>query len=188
MPSHLALLRGINVGGHHKVPMARLRDLVTGLGHGDVASYIQSGNLVLTPAGDPSPAELGASLRAAIDEEFGFAPLVVVLTAEQWTEVVEDNPYPDVVEPRQLHATVQQDALDAEQVCALQRLQEHCREAGGRDELTVVGRVCYLHTPDGFGASLLAEKLGRVKATGQDRATARNWATVLRLREILRQG
>lgn len=165
--------------------MAGLRALVSGLGHTEVATYIQSGNLVLTPGREQPAADLGAGLRAAIEAEFGVSPLVVVLTAAEWDEVVAANPYPDVEEPRQLHAAVQQEALDADQVSALQRLEAECRAAGGRDELTILDRVCYLHTPDGFGRSALAERLSRVKAAGQDRATARNWATVLRLRGML---
>lgn len=187
MPSHLALLRGINVGGRHKLPMASLRDLATGLGHTDVATYIQSGNLVMTPARGASPTVLGAELQAAIDEEFGFAPLVVVLTADEWRQVVEANPYPDPQEPRHLHAYVQQEDFTAEQVTALARLRDESREAGGADDLTVLGRVCYLHTPDGLGHSALAEKMARVRAAGLDRATARNWATVLTLQQTLQR-
>lgn len=165
--------------------MAALRDLVTGLGHADVATYIQSGNLVLTPASEQSSAELGAALGAAIGETFGFAPLVVVLTAEEWEGVVAANPYVAVEDLRRLHAFVQQENFDDEQVGALQRLRDECRTQGSRDDLTVVDRVCYVSTPDGFGRSVLAEKLSRLKTAGPDRGTARNWATVLRLRQLL---
>ena len=54
MPTHVALLRGINVGGRNRVAMAALREVVEGLGHTEVATYIQSGNVVFTSeAADP---------------------------------------------------------------------------------------------------------------------------------------
>ena len=71
MASHVALLRGINVGGRNKVPMTDLREVVTSLGHTGVTTYIQSGN-VLFSAADPDTAKLAAALESAIGERFGI--------------------------------------------------------------------------------------------------------------------
>src|SRR5260370_30285093 len=79
MPTHVALLRGINVGGGGKLAMADLRQLVTSLGHADVATYIQSGNVVFTPPSGDS-VMLSRELRAAIAETLGVDTSVIVLT------------------------------------------------------------------------------------------------------------
>ena len=71
MTSHVALLRGINVGGRNKVPMADLREVVTSLGHTGVSTYIQSGNVLFSTA-DKDTAKLAAALEAAIEERFGI--------------------------------------------------------------------------------------------------------------------
>lgn len=69
---YAALLRGINVSGHKKVPMAELRTLLTELGHADVRTYLQSGNAVFSSASGDEDA-LTAQLEQAIEERFGFA-------------------------------------------------------------------------------------------------------------------
>ena len=71
MASHVALLRGINVGGRNKVPMADLREVVTSLGHTGVTTYIQSGNVLFSTA-DTDTAKLAAALESAIGERFGI--------------------------------------------------------------------------------------------------------------------
>lgn len=76
---HVALLRGINVGGKHKVPMARLRTLCAELGLGQVETYINSGNVVFEDE-DEDEAALAARLEAAIEQEFGFAARALVRT------------------------------------------------------------------------------------------------------------
>src|SRR5579862_2902066 len=102
MPTHVALLRGINVGGHNKVPMAELRELVAGLGHDDVATYIQSGNVVFSAAGKDSPA-LASALEKAIAARFGFTIRVVVLSRAELAKVAADNPYTAETNPRLVH-------------------------------------------------------------------------------------
>jgi len=90
----VALLRGINVGGSHKVPMAELRELVDGLGWREVETYIQSGNLLARAAG-ASPGldkTLETKLEAAIERRFGFAVPVVVRSREAWAAYVAGNP------------------------------------------------------------------------------------------------
>lgn len=91
--SFLALLHGINVGGHRKVPMADLRALAEGLGYQRVRTYIASGNLLFEA--DTSAAHLEAALEAAIAARFGFAVIVTVRTAEQWRAHAAGSPFPD---------------------------------------------------------------------------------------------
>ena len=80
MASHIALLRGINVGGRNKVAMADLRDVVTSLGHADVVTYIQSGNVVFTAGEREADTKaLAKALEEAIAAALGVRPAVVVL-------------------------------------------------------------------------------------------------------------
>ncbi len=186
MATHLALLRGINVGGHHKLPMAQLREIVAGLGHTDIATYIQSGNLVFTPGRQRSPAELSSTLQAAIAQACHFAPVVVVRTAQEWADLVAADPYPATAEPKNIHLSVQQEPVGDEQRAVLEQLLREHQDAGGPGHLRMLGCTTYLHTPDGMGHSRLAERLARARGAGQDQATARNRASARRLLEMLR--
>jgi uncharacterized protein (DUF1697 family) len=181
MPTHVALLRGINVGGGGKVPMAELREVLTKLGHSDVKTYIQSGNIVFTPSHDDS-AQLAGELQEAIKDAFGVNTFVVVLTMAELGKVISANPYPDEPNPKWVHgvflpADPQQAQHDrvAEAVAA-------AADRGSRDEATIVGRTMYLHTPDGFGTSELAKDLlMKNRRDPLASGTARNWSTITKL-------
>lgn len=95
MPT-IALLRGINVGGNRKVPMATLRAVAESLGLLRVQTYIQSGNLVFE--GEMNRAELPIMLERAIEREFGFSVAVTLRSAEQWQAIIARNPYPQQAE------------------------------------------------------------------------------------------
>ena len=182
VPTHVALLRGINVGGRNRVAMAALREVVEGLGHTGVATYIQSGNVVFTSE-ETDTATLAAALERAIADQLGVQPKVVVLTREELAQVVADNPFPKEDNPRQLHAVFWNGPLGPEELAAVAAAQRQAGEAGGRDEARVVGTTMYLHTPDGYGRSELAARLARIGGgrTASTAATARNWATVRKL-------
>jgi uncharacterized protein (DUF1697 family) len=89
----LALLRGINVGGRNKLPMAELRALASGMGYTEVATYIASGNLLFSAVG--SDADASAELADAIIDRFGFAVDVVVVSAEVARRAASDHPFAD---------------------------------------------------------------------------------------------
>ncbi|MDT3397896.1 DUF1697 domain-containing protein [Streptomyces sp. B1866] len=172
--SQVALLRGINVGGARKFPVARQRELMRDLGYENVTVYIQSGNIVFADPGTP-PEETARAIEARIAADLGFAVPVVVRTGDELAAVVAANPYPEAAaEPRTLHVvflsaapsdTSGLDALDA---------------AGyAPDEFRLVGREIYLRCPDGIGRSELATRIGRARLGVT--ATARNWNTVTKL-------
>lgn len=175
MPTHVALLRGINLGPHKRVAMPALRALAEELGHTDVATYIASGNVVFT-ANDASP---GPGLERAIADELGVECRVVVLTCAELARAVAGNPYPDEPDPKRVHAFFLTDEPGAAAREHVARAQERAAAKGSRDEATIVGRVLYLHTPDGFGRSELAADLSRARSPAP--GTARNWATVTKL-------
>lgn len=181
MPTHVALLRGINVGGGGKVPMAELRKLATTLGYDEVSTYIQSGNMIFTPPHEDSAA-LAAELQAAIAENFGVRTTAVVLSRTELGRVISVNPYPDEPELRYVHAVFMTADPDDALRTRVAEATDLAASKGSRDETTIIGRTLYLHTPDGFGTSELARDLllsrrGNPLAT----ATARNWATVTKL-------
>ncbi len=103
MASHVALLRGINVGGRNKVPMAELREVVAALGHDRVTTYIQSGNVLFTTA-DTDNAKLAAALESAIEGRFGLWSSVVVLSRDELAGVLAVSPYSGEPNPRLVHA------------------------------------------------------------------------------------
>jgi uncharacterized protein (DUF1697 family) len=212
VPTHVALLRGINVGGNNKLPMAELRDILTSLGHADVATYIQSGNVVFTAAaagsgkagagkagagetggGQSETSEIAAAIQAEIASRVGFEPAVLVLTRDELAQVIADNPYPQETNHRSLHAVFRRQEMTAAELeavaAAIQRARAKDTAAGkpGHDDATVVGRTLFLHTPDGFGRSELAVQLSKTGAAMSARSggTARNWATVTKLRALL---
>ncbi len=171
--------------------MADLRDAVASLGHRDVATYVQSGNVALTAddaaARPAEPAVLAAALQRAIADRTDVHPDVVVLTREELARVVARNPYPDEDDPKHLHVVFQQRGAAAGAGEVLAAALERARAKGSRDEAQIVDGVLYLHTPDGLGRSELAAQLSRRTAATAlgDPATMRNWTTVTRLLALL---
>jgi uncharacterized protein (DUF1697 family) len=179
MASHVALLRGINVGGNKKVPMAELREVVASLGHTGVSTYIQSGN-VLFSTGEADTAKLAAALEAAIADKFGLSSSVVVLSRDDLARVLSGNPYSDEPNPRYVHVVFLNADPPPDLLDRIAAAQSAARAKGTRDSVTAVGRALFLHTPDGFGTSELAKSLSSVNSKGLT-VTARNWATATKL-------
>jgi uncharacterized protein (DUF1697 family) len=183
MASHVALLRGINVGGRNKVPMAELREVVASLGHAGVSTYIQSGN-VLFSTGETDTGQLAAALEAAISERFGLRASVVVLSRDELARILDGNPYRDEPNPRLVHVVFLNTELPPDVLDRIAAAQAAVAAKGSRDTVQVAGQAVYLHTPDGFGTSELAQVLlSRVLSPPAKQkkqavvATARNMAT-----------
>jgi len=183
MPTHIALLRGINVGGNRKIAMADLRAVVGELGHTDVSTYIQSGNVLFTAAADEDTAAMAAAMAAAIAAKLGVSAPVVVITRDELAQIMADNPFPVEPEPRYVHAVVLSERPGRDLLDKLDAAVAASQAKGARDGVHVTGRTLYLHTPDGFGNSELAETV--MKVVNSPKAgftgTARNWATVTKL-------
>ena len=175
MPAYVALLRGINVGGNRLLKMADLREIFVAAGADDVATYIQSGNVVFThPA--RSERTLAAELERRIAKAAGFAVPVVLRTAGQLARVIEDCPFPDA-DAGHLHVAF----LAARPVANVPAIDAR---AFAPERCAAVGRELYLYLPDGMGRSKLAAAvLAKPKAIGAG-GTARNWRTVLKLNEL----
>lgn len=161
----IALLRGINVGGRHSLPMARCREVVAAAGGTDVRTYIQSGNVVFEhDGGEPDIAErLAADLSAAA----GFAVPVVLRRLEEWRTVADRCPFTDP-DPTRIHiafrpAVPSPDPIDAEDWSPFDP-----------EQLAISGREVFLHLPEGIGRSKLATRLARVAPD----ITVRNLRTI----------
>ncbi|MEU9579237.1 DUF1697 domain-containing protein [Streptomyces chilikensis] len=178
MTTYAALLRGINVGGGRKLPMAELRSLLEELGHGDVRTYLQSGQAVFTTERGDEDA-LAAELTEALEKRFGFTCEVLVRDHAYLAGIVAACPFPAAeLEGRQLHVTFLDRSVDDARFAALDR------EAYLPEEFRVGDRALYLYLPDGMGRSRLAEHLAGPRLAKGLVATTRNWNTVLKLTEL----
>ncbi|MER6692461.1 DUF1697 domain-containing protein [Streptomyces minutiscleroticus] len=176
-----ALLRGVNVGGRRKVPMAGLREVLRGLGHGGVRTHLQSGNAVFTTGRDDGEEALAAELAGAVGERFGFAVDVLVRDHTYLASVVDDCPFPAAeLEGRQLHAVYFSGSVGPERFASLDR------ESFLPEEFRLGDRVLYLYAPDGLGRSKLADALSRPRLLRNTVATTRNWNTAVKLAELTR--
>jgi uncharacterized protein (DUF1697 family) len=185
MASHVALLRGINVGGQNKVPMAELREVVSSLGYAGVSTYIQSGNVLFTTE-ETDTGKLASDLEAAITASFGIKSSVVVLSRADLAGILDRNPYPNEPNPRYVHVVFLNAGLPPDLVERVKAAQSAATAKGSRDTVTAIGPALFLHTPDGFGTSELAQVVLRVlggpgKGRAGVAATARNWATSTKL-------
>jgi uncharacterized protein (DUF1697 family) len=172
----VALLRGVNIGASKRIAMADLRRIVEALGHSDVETYLQSGNVVFR-AQRKSPRALGESLRVAIARETGHDVPVVVRTGDELAAVVERNPYP-VDDPTRVVVAFLEEEVELGDL-ALGDLSAYLP-----DELTIDGRELYVSVPNGQGASKLMEAL--TKRRLPTTSTVRNWRTVEALAEMSR--
>ncbi|KAA6222516.1 DUF1697 domain-containing protein [Streptomyces albofaciens JCM 4342] len=174
MPRQIALLRGINVGGHNKFPMARQRELFAALGYRDVTVLLQTGNIVFADPGTP-PEETARRIEAGIADGLGFPVPVLVRTRDELAAAVAANPFPQAAaEPKTLHVTFLSDVpADPSPLEVLDS------GAYAPDRLRLIGRELYMWCPNGVGRSKLADTVSRTRLGVT--ATARNWNTVTKL-------
>jgi len=171
----IVLLRGINVGGRTIVPMRKLVTCLESLGYEDVRTYLQSGNAVVSAPGKPTAAAAD-QISAAISAVCGVKPGVQLLTPAGFRAIARANPFPDAEnDPSRLHVFFLSSAPSAPRIEDLETL----RSPTERFRLT--RKAFYLHAPDGIGRSKLAAAVERRLGVP---ATARNWRTVEKLREM----
>lgn len=176
---YAALLRGINVGGNKKVPMAELRKVLHDLGHEDAQTYLQSGNAVFSSATEKTPEALARELETAIEAHFGFRVPCLVVDGAYLRAVADACPFPaSELEGKQLHATFCSEQPDGSRFASIDAA-AHLPE-----EYRVGDRVIYLYAPDGLGRSKLAEALAKPAVVKGLDVTTRNWNTVAKLVEL----
>lgn len=172
MTTYVALLRGINVGGHNKVPMAELRELFAALGHRGARTYIQSGNVVFDAEADAGTLE--REIKAGIAKRFGFDVPVMVRSRAELDMVLAAHPFGD----REL------DPAKVAVVFLSGPIGEVTVADGYPEEAVSAGRELFIHYPDGMGRSKL-DRSGFWKQLGDVTTTTRNWRTVTMLRQLM---
>jgi len=177
MARFVALLRGINVGGRAKLPMAELRALCAELGWTRVETYIQSGNVVFE-AGDEAGA-LEAMLEKALGKSFGFTPAVMIRSAAQWQEHEAANPFRQAAAdtPNLVMMGLTKLPPAPEAAAALE-----ARAAHG-ERVALAGCALWFHYREGVGSSKLSPAL--IDRLAGSPLTARNWRTVQKIGEML---
>jgi uncharacterized protein (DUF1697 family) len=139
--------------------------------------------VLFTPAPGADEAALAQEMTAAIAGKLGVTAPVIVVTREELARIIAGTPFPDEPDPRRVHAVVLSQPPWPDLTARLEAATAASAAKGSRDELQAIGRVLYLHTPDGYGASDLAQLLLRAVTAPKAGATgtARNWATMTKL-------
>ena len=172
---HVALLRGINVGKAKRVAMADLRKVAESLGFLDVATLLNSGNLVFTvPAKDR--ADPGPRLEAAIAKKLGVSSRVTMLKGDEVCAIVDDNPFAKIADNHsRFMVMVLTDPKDRARFAAI------AKQDWGVERVALGPRAIYAWCPESVLESPLFKALG--KAAG-DGATTRNFATMTKLKAL----
>lgn len=174
---HIALLRGINVGGKNKLPMATLKTIFEDAGCENVRTYIQSGNVVLE-ASAAAAKNLADDIARRITKKTKLNVPVVIRNAKQWRAMVKANPFlKKGIDEKSCHVMCLADAPTKAQLATL----DSDRSPG--DSYLIKGADVFLHTPNGVARTKLTNAYfdSRLNTV----STARNWRTVLTLAAML---
>lgn len=175
---YLALLRGINVGGNNLIPMAALRETFEGLGATDVATYIQSGN-VLFDGGRRGAAAWTTRIEGALSERFAYDATVVVRSHEELRSIVRGAPGGFGDEPDRFRYDV---LFLKEPLSAAEALDQVPIREGV--DLVAAGEGALYHSR--LEARATQSRLNRIVGTPIYRQmTIRNWRTTTRLLAML---
>lgn len=180
MPRFIALLRGINVGGHNRLPMAELRSRCTELGWRDVQTYIQSGNLLFSARGG-TPA-LEAAIEKTILDNFGLSISVIIRSAQEWAGYPGSNPFPEASErePAAVMLALSKRPLLEDAATELRK------RAATSERIEQTGHALWIHFGSGSARSGITPVL--LDRLAGSPVTTRNWRTVLKLDELARAG
>ena len=171
MPIYISLLRGINVGGHKRIKMDRLRVSLEAMGLEQVKTYIQSGNVVFN-TGKLSPAALSKRIEERILSDFGHSVSVITRTVDEIGGTIANSPFVKQrgIDPEKLHVTF---LSEIPAPVALKKLADLTIPP---DQSRCLGKEIYLYLPNGVSeSSLMKSPLDRALSVV---TTTRNWKTV----------
>lgn len=172
MTVYILLFRG--VGGATQLPTKPVREALAAAGFENAGTYINSGNAYLKT--DMPRAGMLKIVSEICAQKFGFTKAIYAPSIADWRKLIRQNPFPDALAvPKYLHAAVLEAKPDPKN---LEAVRAHAAKG---ERIEVVGKVAYLHTPNGFGTSKMAVKFDKGIGVGN---TARNWNTVLKLLEL----
>ncbi|HET7575819.1 MAG TPA: DUF1697 domain-containing protein [Sphingomicrobium sp.] len=178
MTGAVALLRGINVGGHRRVPMAELRALAEQIGLANPRTYVASGNLLF---GTDKPAQdVSAELERAIERRFGFAVDVIVRTRSEWQARLQSNPFQAVADeqPKWVWMFLSKQPPRSEAAVELAAAALALR-------VEQTGDAIWVHFAEGVSTKILTIKWDRIIGSP---STSRNWRTVETIGRMLDEG
>lgn len=175
---YAALLRGINVGGNKKVPMADLRAMTAKLGFDDPKTLLQSGNLVFSAKSQPM-SKLEELLEVATKKHIGVECSYLLRSADEWQKIVAANPFKAEAKADPAHLGVTF-CREAPGPSALEALRAEVR---GKEDFKAVGKELFVWYPDGMGTSKLALALSKNRLGTI--CTTRNWNTVMKVGVLL---
>lgn len=172
--SRVILLRGVNVGGNTLVPMPKLRAFLEALGLADVRTFLNSGNAVAR-GGPPAAVTLERRLEREVERHLGVRVDFHVRSRDELQAMIDANPFPRAAndDPARLIVFFLKQAIDPSRLRALRS------GIKGRETVGCVARHLYVTYPDGMGRSKLSSSI--VERVLDQRGTARNWNTVLKL-------
>lgn len=180
MHTYISMLRGINVSGQNRIPMAELKDVYQSLNFTNVVTYVQSGNVIFDCAEDDA-SQIARAIAAEITRSFGFSVPVLMRDKSCFQGLIDHNPFlhQRAEDPTKLHVTFLSELPSG---LVLGKL---VVPAGSADEFFVDGQEIHLFCPNGYGISKLSnsffeKKLGVI-------ATTRNWKTVNALYDMASQ-
>jgi uncharacterized protein (DUF1697 family) len=177
MPVMISMLRGVNVGGHHKIKMDALRTLYVSLKLEEPRTYVQSGNVIFR-TNEKNLSQLAKKIQDGIERTFGFRPEVILRTTDELRKAIAASPFASRrnLEPGKILVTFLAGEPAPEAHATLDGFKSY------PEELHLKGRELYIYFPNGAGKSKLpwssVERL--VKVTG----TARNWNSVTKMLEM----
>ncbi|MBL4725352.1 MAG: DUF1697 domain-containing protein [Rhizobiaceae bacterium] len=178
MTRFVAFLRGINVGGHRKIKMAELKQLHENMGHENVATYLQSGNVVF----DSDEADR-AKLIGAIEQEYrsqlDVDTHVILRCVEEMIDVIAKLPFPlnEEREAKFLNGIFLSEIPASEAINSLMQYE-------GPEEIQIIGDVLYVYYTDGSGRSKF--NLAFIEKNLKVRGTARNWNSISKILELMK--
>jgi uncharacterized protein (DUF1697 family) len=178
MTAFVSLLRGINVGGHHKIRMDELKELYESLGFKDVLPYIQSGNVVFT-SDEADLTRLRRQIEEGLEKKFGFHVEVIVRTSAELKEIIDNNPFQNQQSKESKWVVVMFLESRPDETAQEDLLKTYV----GPEELFIIGKEVYIYYTEGIGRSKLSHSLieKKLKTVG----TARNWNTILQVQKLI---
>jgi uncharacterized protein (DUF1697 family) len=178
MTTYIALFRGINVGGKNVLPMQPLTAIFETLGASNVKTYIQSGNVVFQ-SGLEEISDLSNQIKTDVRDRYGFEPYIMMLSLSDLETAIQNNPFPAAEsQPSSLHLGFLACVPENPNLEKLESLKTDS------ERFCLVDQVFYLHLPDGMGRSKLAASSEKLLGAPM---TARNWTTVLKLKDLAAQ-
>lgn len=179
MLTYIALLRGINVSSHHKIKMTELKQLFLDLGYHNVATYIQSGNVIFK-SNIKESILIEDTVISAISKHFGHKIEVLILTKNDLMAIFNSNPFlakDPTTDISKLYVTILNKMPDLDGIPTIEIL-----VANSDDEFQLIENAIYLYCPNGYGKTKLNNNLFEKKL--KIAATTRNWNTIVKLAEL----